>query len=165
MVKGFGYLIRYHLGTVAFGALVIGIVRLVRALIAFIQKHLKQYDNAFVNAILWCCQCCLWCFECALKFLTRNAYIETGKKTATFFPIIESYSITRELFIKIKKKNQFNNIFLFVNVRTLYTRNNLIFQPYTDATFAQAEERRSKLCPVTFYEWQRLTASVILFSS
>ncbi|XP_020286444.1 choline transporter-like protein 1 isoform X2 [Pseudomyrmex gracilis] len=78
VVKGFGYLIRYHLGTVAFGALIIGIVRIIRAMISFTQKHLKQYDNAFVNAILWCCQCCLWCFECALKFLTRNAYIETA---------------------------------------------------------------------------------------
>ncbi|KYQ54280.1 Choline transporter-like protein 1 [Trachymyrmex zeteki] len=78
VAKGFGYLIRYHLGTVAFGALVIGIVRVIRAMIAFIQKHLKQYDNSCVKGILWCCQCCLWCFECALKFLTRNAYIETA---------------------------------------------------------------------------------------
>jgi len=78
VVKGFGYLIRYHMGTVAFGALIIGIVRLIRAMISFVQKHLKRYDNAFVQGILWCCQCCLWCFECALKFLTRNAYIETG---------------------------------------------------------------------------------------
>ncbi|XP_072754368.1 choline transporter-like protein 1 isoform X1 [Anoplolepis gracilipes] len=78
VVKGFGYLIRYHMGTVAFGALIIGVVRLIRAMISFIQNHLKQYDNALVKAILWCCQCCLWCFECALKFLTRNAYIETA---------------------------------------------------------------------------------------
>ncbi|XP_067207426.1 choline transporter-like protein 1 isoform X2 [Linepithema humile] len=78
VAKGFGYLLKYHMGTVAFGALIIGIVRLVRAMISFVQKHLKQYDNAFVQAILWCCQCCLWCFECALKFLTRNAYIETA---------------------------------------------------------------------------------------
>ncbi|XP_071631201.1 choline transporter-like protein 1 isoform X1 [Temnothorax longispinosus] len=78
VAKGFGYLIRYHMGTVAFGALIIGIVRVIRAMISFVQNHLKQYDNAFVKGILWCCQCCLWCFECALKFLTRNAYIETA---------------------------------------------------------------------------------------
>ncbi|XP_011882498.1 PREDICTED: choline transporter-like protein 1 isoform X2 [Vollenhovia emeryi] len=78
VAKGFGYLIRYHMGTVAFGALIIGIVRVIRAMISFVQNHLKQYDNAFVKGILWCCQCCLWCFECVLKFLTRNAYIETA---------------------------------------------------------------------------------------
>lgn len=78
VTKGFGYLARYHLGTVAFGALVIGIVRLIRAVLSFIQNRLKRYDNDLVRGILCCCQCCLWCFECALKFLTRNAYIETA---------------------------------------------------------------------------------------
>lgn len=78
VTKGFGYLIRYYLGTIAFGALIIGIVRLVRAMISFVQNRLKKFDNDLVRGILWCCQCCLWCFECALKFLTRNAYIETG---------------------------------------------------------------------------------------
>ncbi|XP_046830701.1 choline transporter-like protein 1 isoform X2 [Vespa crabro] len=78
VTKGFGYLIRYHLGTIAFGALIIGIVRLVRAMISFVQNRLKKFDNDLVRGILWCCQCCLWCFECALKFLTRNAYIETA---------------------------------------------------------------------------------------
>lgn len=71
-------LVRFHLGTVAFGALVIGLVRLIRAIFAFIQKRLKGVDNDCARGILWCCHCCLWCFECALKFLTRNAYIETG---------------------------------------------------------------------------------------
>jgi len=78
VVKGFWYLVRYHMGTVAFGALIIGIVRLIRAVISFIQNRLKNYNNACVNGMMWCCQCCMWCFECALKFLTRNAYIETG---------------------------------------------------------------------------------------
>ncbi|XP_076639514.1 choline transporter-like protein 1 isoform X2 [Colletes latitarsis] len=78
VTRGFGYLVRYHLGTVAFGALVIGIVRLIRAIISFVQNRLKRYDNDLVKGILWCSQCCLWCFECALKFLTRNAYIETA---------------------------------------------------------------------------------------
>ncbi|KAH0946358.1 hypothetical protein HN011_009602 [Eciton burchellii] len=78
VVKGFWYLVRYHMGTVAFGALIIGIVRLIRAVISFIQNRLKSYNNACVNGIMWCCQCCMWCFECALKFLTRNAYIETA---------------------------------------------------------------------------------------
>lgn len=91
VVKGFGYLIRYHMGTVAFGAMIIGVVRLIRAMISFVQNHLKQYDNAFVKAILWCCQCCLWCFECALKFLTRNAYIETGNHD-TFYHLVKDLS-------------------------------------------------------------------------
>lgn len=71
-------LIRFHLGTVSFGAMIIGIVRLLRAMLASVQKKLKKFDNDCAKGVLWCCHCCLWCFECALKFLTRNAYIETG---------------------------------------------------------------------------------------
>ncbi|XP_015587340.1 choline transporter-like protein 1 isoform X2 [Cephus cinctus] len=78
VTRSFGALIRYHLGTVAFGSMIIGFVRLIRALLSFIQNRLKSYNNDLVRGILWCCQCCLWCFECALKFLTRNAYIETA---------------------------------------------------------------------------------------
>ncbi|OAD55258.1 Choline transporter-like protein 1 [Eufriesea mexicana] len=78
VTRGFGYLTRYHLGTIAFGALVIGIIRLIRAVISYVQNRLKNYNNDFVRMLLWCCHCCFWCFECALKYLTRNAYIETA---------------------------------------------------------------------------------------
>ncbi|XP_034942044.1 choline transporter-like protein 1 isoform X2 [Chelonus insularis] len=70
--------IRYHIGTIAFGAMIIGVVRLLRSMIAFVQNRLKHYDNSCVKGLLWCCQCCMWCFESILKFLTRNAYIETA---------------------------------------------------------------------------------------
>lgn len=79
VTRSTGTVVRFHLGTVAFGAMVIGLVRLIRAIFAFIQNRLKGLDNDCARGILWCCHCCLWCFECALKFLTRNAYIETGE--------------------------------------------------------------------------------------
>ncbi|XP_051159972.1 choline transporter-like protein 1 isoform X2 [Leptopilina boulardi] len=78
VAKSTSTLIRFHLGTVSFGAMIIGIVRLLRTMLASVQKKLKKYDNDCTKGILWCCHCCLWCFECALKFLTRNAYIETA---------------------------------------------------------------------------------------
>lgn len=78
MMRSTGLLVRYHLGTVAFGSMVIGLVRLIRSILSFVQNRLKRFDNDCVRGVIWCCQCCLWCFECALKFLTRNAYIETA---------------------------------------------------------------------------------------
>ncbi|XP_033207562.1 choline transporter-like protein 1 isoform X2 [Belonocnema kinseyi] len=78
VTRSAGTLVRFHLGTVSFGAMIIGVVRFLRAVLANVHKRLKKYDNDCVRGILWCCHCCLWCFECALKFLTRNAYIETA---------------------------------------------------------------------------------------
>ena len=35
-------------------------------------------NNKVGEAILCCCQCCLWCFEKVVKFLNKNAYIQTA---------------------------------------------------------------------------------------
>ena len=37
-----------------------------------------RHGGMIVKVILCCIQCCLWCFEKCLKFLNRNAYIETA---------------------------------------------------------------------------------------
>ncbi|KAF7993255.1 hypothetical protein HCN44_006315 [Aphidius gifuensis] len=72
------YLFRFHLGTVAFGTLVLSIVRMLLAIVTFIQNRLNGYDNKFIKGIIWCCQCWIFLFECTLKYVTRNAYIETA---------------------------------------------------------------------------------------
>lgn len=35
-------------------------------------------QNPFTRCIFACCQCCLGCIENTIKYLTRNAYIETA---------------------------------------------------------------------------------------
>ncbi|XP_032510800.2 choline transporter-like 2 isoform X3 [Danaus plexippus] len=67
--------IRYHLGTVAFGALIIAIVRVIRVILEYIDHKVKKFDNAFTRAILCCCRCFFWCLENFLKFVNKNAYI------------------------------------------------------------------------------------------
>eukprot|EP00096_Caligus_rogercresseyi_P004667 TRINITY_DN1904_c0_g1_i1.p1 TRINITY_DN1904_c0_g1~~TRINITY_DN1904_c0_g1_i1.p1 ORF type:complete len:728 (-),score=193.72 TRINITY_DN1904_c0_g1_i1:194-2377(-) len=71
---------RYHLGTVAFGSLIIAIIRFIRVMLERIEEKMKQYhqDNPVVKAILCCCKCCFWCLEKFMRFLNRNAYIMTA---------------------------------------------------------------------------------------
>lgn len=69
--------IRYHLGTVAFGSLLIAIVRFLRALLIRFQKTVASLTNQKVaNMLLCCCQCCLCCMERILNFVNKNAYIQ-----------------------------------------------------------------------------------------
>jgi len=68
----------YHLGTAAFGSLIIAIVQMIRAVISYIQKKAKQADNKVATAVLCCMQCCFCCLERCLKFLNKNAYIQTA---------------------------------------------------------------------------------------
>jgi choline transporter-like protein 2/4/5 len=71
---------RYHLGTLAFGSLIIAIIRFIRIMIEVIEERLKAYsqDNPLVKCVLCCCRCCFWCLESFMRFLNRNAYIMTA---------------------------------------------------------------------------------------
>jgi len=68
---------RYHLGTLAFGSLIIAIIRMIRVMIEYIEEKLKEYhqDNPLVKCMLCFCKCCFYCLEKFMKFLNRNAYI------------------------------------------------------------------------------------------
>ena len=65
----------YHLGSIAFGSLIIALVQLVRYILTYIQKKLGK-KNKTLQIILCCCICLVWCFEKILKYITRRAYIE-----------------------------------------------------------------------------------------
>ncbi|XP_055380339.1 choline transporter-like 2 isoform X2 [Condylostylus longicornis] len=73
--KAFCRTVRYHLGTLAFGSLILTICRLIRLVLEYIETKLKKYDNAFTRAILCCMKCFFYCLEQFLRFLNRNAYI------------------------------------------------------------------------------------------
>ncbi|XP_071443177.1 choline transporter-like protein 2 isoform X2 [Hetaerina americana] len=66
---------RYHVGTLAFGSLLIAICRFIRIMLEYIHHKLKKRDNKFVQCLLCCLRCCFWCLEKFLRFLNRNAYV------------------------------------------------------------------------------------------
>jgi Plasma-membrane choline transporter len=69
----------FHLGTCAYGSFVIAIVQFIRPVLAKFQKTVQKYDKSKVATILLCCcQCCLWCLQCILKFISKNAYVQTA---------------------------------------------------------------------------------------
>jgi solute carrier family 44 (choline transporter-like protein), member 2/4/5 len=71
----------YHLGSIAFGALLIAIVKTIRFVIQFIERRVKsaagnnKVTKCIITFVSCCCQCCFWCMEKFLKFVNRNAYI------------------------------------------------------------------------------------------
>ena len=72
----------YHWGTAAFGSLIIAIIKTIRAVIKYIQKKCKNIKNPAAKkvamAILCCIDCCMWCIEKCMKFINKNAYIQTA---------------------------------------------------------------------------------------
>ncbi|XP_067143838.1 choline transporter-like protein 2 isoform X3 [Centruroides vittatus] len=77
VAKSMSRAIRYHLGSVAFGSLLITIVKMIRLLLEYIESKLKKYEEAYKCAkVCMClCKCCFWCIEKFMKFINKNAYI------------------------------------------------------------------------------------------
>ncbi|XP_041783433.1 choline transporter-like 2 isoform X4 [Anopheles merus] len=75
LTRGVTHTVYYHLGTLAFGSLIIAICKIIRAILEYVDHKLKRYDNGLTRAVLCCCRCFFWCLESFLKFLNRNAYI------------------------------------------------------------------------------------------
>lgn len=69
---------RYHLGTLAFGSLVIALVQFVRYALMYLEKQAGAAKNRVIVLALKIVQCCLWCFEKCLKYLNKNAYIQVA---------------------------------------------------------------------------------------
>ncbi|CAF3124472.1 unnamed protein product [Rotaria sp. Silwood2] len=75
----------FHLGTIAFGSLIIAIVKLIRVLLEYIENKVKEKTGRIARCLFCCCRCCLFCLEKFLKFLNRNAYIITAIYGTGFF--------------------------------------------------------------------------------
>lgn len=67
-----------HLGTAAYGSLIIAIIKTIRAIIAYLQRKAKKSGNRLAMFLLSCLQCCMWCLEKCMRFLNKNAYIQTA---------------------------------------------------------------------------------------
>jgi hypothetical protein len=74
----------YHAGTCAYGSLILSIVQMIRAIIARFQRIAKQTNNTIARIILCCCQCFFCCMECCVKFMSKNAYIQTAIFSTSF---------------------------------------------------------------------------------
>ena len=72
------FLCRFHSGSLAFGALIIAIIQLIRIILAYIQKKLKKSESKIVKGILVCMQCCFYLLEKVFRYINRQAYIEVS---------------------------------------------------------------------------------------
>jgi len=74
----------FHLGTIAFGSLILAIIRLIRTLLEYVEQKCKKFNNDLTRCIMCMCKCCLWCLEKFMRFLNRNIYIMCAMKSTNF---------------------------------------------------------------------------------
>jgi len=73
----------HHLGTVAFGSLIIAIIQMARLALEYFEQRKREMESSGVEIgaiwkFIFCClRCCLWCLEKCMKALNKIAYVGT----------------------------------------------------------------------------------------
>ncbi|KAK7405223.1 hypothetical protein VNO78_06422 [Psophocarpus tetragonolobus] len=112
-------LMRYSLGSVALGSLIVSFVESIRFPLEAIRRKLKssshEPDNWFGKAAYQSSQCFLRCIEWTIKSVNRNAYIMIAITGKSFF---SASSIATELImnniLKIGRLNVIGDVILFL---------------------------------------------------
>ncbi|KAI5627676.1 choline transporter-like protein 4 [Silurus asotus] len=75
LASSFMRALRYHVGSLAFGALILTLVQIVRIILEYIDHKFKEAQNPCARFLMCCLKCCFYCLEKFIKFINRNAYI------------------------------------------------------------------------------------------
>jgi choline transporter-like protein 2/4/5 len=85
VVRAYGIVLKYHMGTAAFGGLLIGTAQFLRWVALYVEKHCKALQSNLVARTVFCCvDCCLCCLEKCLKFISKQCYIQTAIHGSSF---------------------------------------------------------------------------------
>ncbi|XP_075150087.1 choline transporter-like 2 [Haematobia irritans] len=106
----------YHLGTLAFGSLILAICRMIRLILEYIDRKIKKYDNALTRAVLCCMKCFFWLLESFLKFLSKNAYIMCaihGKNFCTSAK--DAFNLTMRNFLRVVTLDKVTEFLFFMS--------------------------------------------------
>ncbi|XP_057653287.1 choline transporter-like 1 [Diorhabda carinulata] len=98
-----GKLIKYHLGTVALGSLIITIFKIPRLILMYLHEKWnrgKDKGNECATCGLRCCICCFYCLEKFIRYLNHNAYTVTAidgshfcKAAGTAFEVLTTHAL------------------------------------------------------------------------
>lgn len=83
----FKQLIRFHLGSVCLGSMMITLVKIIRMLVSKLRNDAREGGNFLLLCIAGCLEYLLRMVDDFLKYLIRNAYIIVAKDGT---PLIES---------------------------------------------------------------------------
>ncbi|XP_061784347.1 choline transporter-like protein 5-A [Nerophis lumbriciformis] len=75
LLSAFGMALRYHTGSLAFGALVLSVLTFFRILLEYLERKMKGLKSSMSRFFCCCLQCCFCCLDSFLSYMNSNAYI------------------------------------------------------------------------------------------
>ena len=130
------------MGTAAFGSLIIAIIKTIRAVIAYLQKHAKASKNKILQYLLCVLQCCMWCLEKCMKFLNKNAYIETAIYGFSFCKSARrAFFLLLRNILRVAAVNLVADFVLILGKVSCDIQNNLSQPPFSYVSFAGVSDK------------------------
>lgn len=86
LCKGFKWVIRYHLGSIAFGSAIIAICEFLRFMFNYYRKYMmsRAWNNPIMKCIFYTTKYCLDCLNRIVKFIAKHAYIQMALTSSNF---------------------------------------------------------------------------------
>lgn len=84
--KGFKWILRYHLGSIAFGSLIIAICEFIRFMFEYYRRQMtgRVFNNPVGKCLLWSTKYCLNCLNRVVKYISKMAYIQIALTSSNF---------------------------------------------------------------------------------
>ena len=91
IAKSFFRGIRYHFGSICFGATIIAIIRFIMFFLEYVKKKIESTTGSGGKKLAKCFQCVISCFQCCLgccakvmEYINKHAYIQIALKGDNF---------------------------------------------------------------------------------
>ncbi|CAD5235604.1 unnamed protein product [Bursaphelenchus xylophilus] len=115
VLRSAGRAIRFHMGTLALGSMLLSFVKMLQVILDFVYNKLKNVENPVGKAIYRALTCLFWCLEKILRFLSKNAYIMTaiyGKGFCT--AARDSFTLLTRNLVRVVVLNRVTAFLLFI---------------------------------------------------
>lgn len=118
LILSFSRAIFYHFGTLAFGSLLIAIIKIIRLILEVISNKAKSNADTskIAKYVICCCKCCFWCLERFIKFLNRYSYIITAIYSKNFLmAAAKAFKLITGNVLRVAVTDRISNAILFMS--------------------------------------------------
>jgi len=88
IAKSFERGVRYHFGSLVFGATIVAIIRFLMFFVEYIKRKMEKSagktQGKFIKCFFGCIQCCLGCCNKIMEFVNKHAFIQIALKGDSF---------------------------------------------------------------------------------
>ena len=125
---------KFHLGTAAFGSLIIAVIQIIRSIIVYIEKKAGKNEGSRVaKIILRSIRCCLWCVEKFMKFINKQAYIQTAMMGFSFCSAAKaSFALLLKNVLRVATVSFVSEFVLFIGKLFIVVSTTLLTYLYLD---------------------------------